>query len=113
MGTMNEDELSWEEKLVTYRSRDEQQTKQTVIQNQNPTNIPEKNTTEVQIQEQDHSNISEITPEGNQMQAEKETQPQRAEQNVETTNIEPRNIQKERPRRERRKPAYLKDYVPR
>jgi hypothetical protein len=52
-----------------------------VIQNQNPINIPEKNTTEVQIQEQDHSNISEIIPEGNQMQAEKETQPQRAEQN--------------------------------
>jgi hypothetical protein len=67
MGTMNEDELSWEEELVIYRNRDQQQTKQTVIQNQNPTNTPEKNTTEVQIQEQDHSNISEITPEGNQM----------------------------------------------
>ncbi|CAB4004530.1 Hypothetical predicted protein [Paramuricea clavata] len=113
MGTINEDELSWEEKLVIYRNRDEQQTKQTVIQNQNPTNIPEKNTTEVQMQEQDHSNISEIKPEGNQMQVEKETQPQRAEQNVETTNIEPRNIKKERPRRERRKSAYLKEYVPR
>ena len=113
MGTINEDELSREEKLVTYRNRDKQQTKQTVIQDQNPRNIPEKNITEVQIQEQGHSNISEITPEGNQMQAEEETQPQRAEQNVKTTNIEPRNIQKERPRRERRKPAYLKDFVPR
>ena len=31
MGTMNVDELSWEEKLVIYRNRDEQQTKQTVL----------------------------------------------------------------------------------
>ena len=111
MGTMNGDEFSWEEKLVINQNRDEQQTKQTM--NQNPTIIPIKYAPEVQIQEQDHSNISETTPEGNQMQAEKETQPQRSQLNVETTNIAPRNIQKERPRRERRKPAYLKDYVPR
>jgi hypothetical protein len=47
------------------------------------------------------------------MQVEKEIQPQRSEQSEEKTKIEPRNMQKEQPRRDRRKPAYLKDYVSR
>ena len=119
METMNDNELTEEEKITIIQNRDEQNM-QTVTQQSTVTN--ERNTSQIReevsnVEERNSSSEGDVRPEQEQIQ-EKEHLRQLEDERI---NIQLENEQKERlgreqpekgrPKKERRKPAYLDNYL--
>ena len=118
MGTMNDNELTEEEKITIIQNRDEQNM-QTVTQQSTATN--ERNTSQIRedsnVEERNSSSEGDVRPEQEQIQEEEHLQQLEDERiNIQSENKQKERLEREqpekgRPKRERRKPAYLDNYL--
>ena len=119
METMNDNELTEEEKITIIQNRDEQNM-QTVTQQS--TVINERNTSQIReedsnVEERNSSSEGDVRPEQEQIQEEEHLQQLEDERiNIQLENEQKERLEREqpekgRPKRERRKPAYLDNYL--